>query len=145
MKPSAPKRRGSGRSVSTPNTQRGTKPTANHAAAHVKPIPSAPRMRRSHFRMIASAPALRTRAWLSSRHVCSLRDRKQQLIAVGILDLDRVVPPPGLLGRNSAYCEFPLKMRERLRSQLDEQPSPVAACSIFAEDDLTVTQIDLAD
>ena len=39
-----------------PNTQRGTQPTANHAAAHVKPIPIAPRMRRSHFRMIASDP-----------------------------------------------------------------------------------------
>src|SRR5438876_4912397 len=67
------------------------------------------------------------------------------LIAVGILDLDRVVPPPGLLGGHSALSEFPPKMRERVRSQLDEQPSPVAARIIFAEDDLTFTAIDLAD
>src|SRR3954452_10161885 len=30
---------------------------ANHTEAAAKPIPTAPRMRRSHFRMIASAPA----------------------------------------------------------------------------------------
>src|SRR3712207_7738498 len=39
------------RSATKPNTQRGTKPAANHAAPQVKPIPIAPRMRRSHFPM----------------------------------------------------------------------------------------------
>lgn len=32
----------------------GTRPKADNATAHVTPIPSAPRMRRSHFPMIAS-------------------------------------------------------------------------------------------
>src|SRR5260221_6926541 len=56
MKPSPPKRSGNGRSVWTANTRRGTKPTANRAAAAVNPVPSAPGMRRSRFRMIASSP-----------------------------------------------------------------------------------------
>ena len=54
MKPSTPKTRGNGTSALKPNTQRGTRPAADHAAAQVKPIPIAPRMRRSHFRMIVS-------------------------------------------------------------------------------------------
>ena len=54
MKPNTPKTSGIGTSVLTPNTQRGTRPTADKAAAQVKPIPIAPRMRRSPFRMIAS-------------------------------------------------------------------------------------------
>src|SRR6266481_1152022 len=56
MKPNTPETRGIGTSVETPNTQRGTEPTANKAAAQVKPIPIAPRMRRSHFPIIASGP-----------------------------------------------------------------------------------------
>src|SRR5689334_12040667 len=37
-----------------PSTQRGTNPTESQATAQVKPIPIAPRMRRSHFGMIVS-------------------------------------------------------------------------------------------
>src|SRR5207248_1795561 len=55
-RPNRPKTRGSGASVETPNTHLGTTPAANHAAAHVTPIPIAPRMRRSHCCMIASDP-----------------------------------------------------------------------------------------
>jgi hypothetical protein len=58
MKPSTPKTRGNGTSALKPNTQRGTRPAADHAAAQVKPIPIAPRVRRSQFRMIASDPSL---------------------------------------------------------------------------------------
>ena len=46
---------------------------------------------------------------------------------------------------NSALGEFPPKIRERVRSQFDEQPSPVAARRLLAENDLTFTAIDLAD
>src|SRR3982074_2183164 len=56
MSPKTPKTRGSGASVLTPNTHRGTDPATNHAAAHVRPIPIAPRIRRSDVRMIASDP-----------------------------------------------------------------------------------------
>src|SRR5690348_7133292 len=56
MKPRTAKTRGNGTSGLKPSTQRGTKPAANHAAAQVKPIPIAPRMRRSHFPMITSEP-----------------------------------------------------------------------------------------
>jgi hypothetical protein len=66
MKPNTPKTRGIGTSVLTPNTQRGTVPTANKAAAQVKPIPIAPRMRRSHFRMSASGPGLAPRTFSAS-------------------------------------------------------------------------------
>src|SRR5207302_7967652 len=55
-KPSTPKTSGNGTSVLKPNNQRGTRPATPHAAAQVKPIPIAPRMRRSHFPMIASDP-----------------------------------------------------------------------------------------
>jgi hypothetical protein len=48
--------RGNGASALMPNTQRGAIPATAHAAAQVKPIPIAPRMRRTQFCMIASDP-----------------------------------------------------------------------------------------
>src|SRR4051812_171999 len=51
-KPITAKMRGSGASVLKPNSHRGTDPAMPHAAAHVKPIPIAPRMGRSHLLMI---------------------------------------------------------------------------------------------
>ena len=53
--PSTPKTRGKGTSALMPKTQRGKLPAANQTAAQVKPIPIAPRIRRSHFCTIASA------------------------------------------------------------------------------------------
>src|SRR4029079_7613919 len=55
-KPSTPKMIGKGASGLKPSTKRGSVPTADQATAQVKPIPIAPRMRRGHFRMIASDP-----------------------------------------------------------------------------------------
>src|SRR4051812_4339768 len=52
--PSTPRMRGNGASALMPRTQRGTMPTVAQAAAQMKPIPSVPRMRRSHFGMITA-------------------------------------------------------------------------------------------
>src|SRR5438876_1581911 len=57
MKPSTPKTRGNGASARKRVTTASTMPAPAHAAPQVKPIPIAPRMRRSHFRMIASDPS----------------------------------------------------------------------------------------
>src|SRR3954465_7850752 len=54
-KPNTPKTRGNGASALKPNTQRGTRPATNHAAAQVNPIPIVPRTRRSKSLTIASS------------------------------------------------------------------------------------------
>src|SRR5688500_19419424 len=70
--------------------------------------------------------------------------RKEQLVAVGIIDLDRVVPPPALPAGNAALSELPAKIGQPLGGQLDEQPSPVASFRILTENDLALSAVDLA-
>src|SRR4051812_22051855 len=53
-KPNTPKTRGTGASPAKPVSTATTMPAPDHAAPQAKPIPIAPRMRRSPFRMIAS-------------------------------------------------------------------------------------------
>ena len=73
------------------------------------------------------------------------RKRKEQLIAVGIVDLDHVVPPPGLLAGNRALDELTAKICEPVRGQLDEQARLVSARDVLTEDDLAFSPSDLAD
>src|SRR5215213_9678805 len=72
-------------------------------------------------------------------------DRKEQLVAVGIVDLDRVVPPPGFLPGNGTLRDLPAKLREPVHVQFDEEAPFVPARGILAEDDLALAPIDLAD
>jgi hypothetical protein len=53
-KPSTPKMSGKGASAWKRVAAASTMPAPDHAAPQAKPIPIAPRMRRSHFRMIVS-------------------------------------------------------------------------------------------
>src|SRR5260370_41539426 len=49
---------------------------------------------------------------------------KQQLISVGIDDLDHVVTPPGLLGRNRALDDFPRSEERRVGKECRSRWSP---------------------
>ena len=75
----------------------------------------------------------------------SFGKRKEQLIAVGIVDLDRVVPPPGFLVGNRPLAELTPKICEPVRGQLYEEASPVSARDVLTVDDLALSVIDLAD
>src|SRR5438552_5380802 len=70
---------------------------------------------------------------------------KQQLISVGIDDLDHVVTPPGLLGRNRALDDFTAERGESIDVQCHEQARLVCSRSILAKDDLASRAMDLAD
>src|SRR5882724_8746320 len=70
---------------------------------------------------------------------------KQQLITVGIDDLDHVVTPPGLLARNRALDDFTAKRGESSDGQFHEQARLVSARGFLAKDDLASRAIDLAD
>src|SRR5260370_11730183 len=70
---------------------------------------------------------------------------KQQLISVGIDDLNHVVTPPGLLGRNRALEEFTAKRGESIDVQCHEQARLVSTRGILAKDDLASRAMDLAD
>jgi hypothetical protein len=70
---------------------------------------------------------------------------EQQLISVGIDDLNHVVTPPGLLGRNRALDDFTAKRGESIDGQFDEQARLVSSRGILAKDDLTFRAVDLAD
>ena len=77
--------------------------------------------------------------------VCSIGTREEQLIAVRIVDLECVVAPSCFLRGNRAFDELTAKISESLRSQLDKQASSVSPRRVFAEDDLALSVIDLAD
>jgi len=47
--------------------------------------------------------------------------RKQQLVAVGVVDLDAVVAPPGFLGGHGALRQFAAELRQSIRGQLDDR------------------------
>src|SRR5437879_9094010 len=70
---------------------------------------------------------------------------KQQLISVRIDDLDHVVTPPGLLGRNRALDDFTAKCGESIDVQCHEQARLVSSRGVLAKDDLASHAIDLAD
>src|SRR6266436_2102213 len=70
---------------------------------------------------------------------------KQQLISVGIDDLDHVVTPPGLLGGNRALDDFTAKCGESIDVQCHEQARLVCSRGILAKDDLASRAMDLAD
>src|ERR1700676_708044 len=76
---------------------------------------------------------------------CLLGRGKQQLISVGIDDLNHVVTPPGLLGRNRALDEFTAKRGESIDVQCHEQARLVCSRGILAKDDLASRAMDLAD
>jgi len=71
--------------------------------------------------------------------------REEQLIAIRIVDLKRVVSPPGFLGGNSLLEEVTAKRGEPVCGQLDKQAPFVAARCVFTENDLALSVIDLAD
>ena len=71
--------------------------------------------------------------------------REEQLIAIRIVDLKRVVSPPGVLGGNSALEELTAKIVEPVCGQLDEQAPFVATRCVLTENDLALSVIDLAD
>src|SRR6266496_1154211 len=71
--------------------------------------------------------------------------RKEQLVAVGIVDLEHIVAPPGFLAGNRALGEFTAKVCEPVRGQLDEQARLASTRGVLAEDDLAFAAIDLAD
>src|SRR4051794_30952132 len=54
-------------------------------------------------------------------------DGKEQLVAVGVVHLDGIVPPPGLLAGHRPLLELSAKLRELGYVQLDEQARPVPA------------------
>src|SRR5260370_3241083 len=70
---------------------------------------------------------------------------KQQLISVGIDDLDHVVTPPGLLGGHRALDDFTAKRGESIDVQCHEQARLVCSRGILAKDDLASRAMDLAD
>src|SRR5207245_7178072 len=70
---------------------------------------------------------------------------KQQLISVGVDDLNHVVTPPGLLGRNRALDDFTAKRGESIDGQFHEQARLVSSRGILAKDDLAFRAIHLAD
>jgi hypothetical protein len=70
---------------------------------------------------------------------------EQQLISVGIDDLDHVVTSPGLLVRNRALDDFTAKRGESIDGQFHEQARLVSSRGILAKDDLAFRAIDLAD
>src|SRR5882762_2608703 len=70
---------------------------------------------------------------------------KQQFISVGIDDLDHVVTPPGLLGRNRALDDFTAKRGESIDVQCHEQARLVSSRGVLAKDELTSRAMDLAD
>src|SRR6266704_808283 len=70
---------------------------------------------------------------------------KQQLISVGIDNLDHVVTPPGLLGRNRALDDFTAKRGESIDVQCHEQARLVCSSGILAKDDLASRAMDLAN
>ena len=70
---------------------------------------------------------------------------KQQLISVGIDDLDYVVTPPGLLAGNRALDDFMAKRGESIYGQFHEQARLVSSRGMLAKDDLASRAIDLAD
>src|SRR6185437_8992193 len=76
---------------------------------------------------------------------CSVGNRKQQLVAVRIVDLEHVVAPPRREIRNRSLDKFTTQFCKGGRRQLDEQTSPVSACGVLAENDLAFTATDLAD
>jgi len=51
---------------------------------------------------------------------CSLGSGKQELITVGVVDLDHVVTPPGDLAGNRALDDFTAKLGKPVLGQLDE-------------------------
>src|SRR5258708_15607086 len=70
---------------------------------------------------------------------------KQQLVSVGIDDLDHVVTPPGLLAGNRALDDFTAKCGESIDVQCYEQTRLVCSRGILAKDDLASRAMDLAD
>src|SRR6185312_2528188 len=86
--------------------------------------------------------------WAQDRHrprCCSVGNRKQQLVAVRIVDLKHVVAPPRLEVRNRALDKFTTQFCKGNRRQLDEEASPVFACGVLAENDLAFAATHLAD
>src|SRR5436190_22130496 len=71
--------------------------------------------------------------------------RKKQLIAVRIVHLQRVVPPPDFLCGNGAFCELAANILEGLRCQADEHTSSVSTRCVFTENDLALSMIHLAN
>src|SRR5216683_8242545 len=67
---------------------------------------------------------------------------KQQLISVGIDNLDHVVTPPGLLGRNRALNDFTAKRDESIDVQCHEQARLVSSRGILAKDELASRAVD---
>ena len=68
--------------------------------------------------MLAGISGVATR--ILPRHHCSVGAREEELVAVGIVDLEGVVAPPGFPGGNRAFRELASKVRECFRGQLDE-------------------------
>jgi hypothetical protein len=75
----------------------------------------------------------------------SLRNRKEQLVVVGIPDLNRVVTPPDFSAGNRTLGDFTAKICQAFGGQRDEQARLVSARRVLAENDLALAVIHLAD
>src|SRR6185437_8579112 len=70
---------------------------------------------------------------------------EEELVPVGVLDLQGIVSPPGHLAGDRALGHLTPKIREPVGRQLDEQPRLVLARVVLAEDDLTIAASELTD
>jgi hypothetical protein len=81
----------------------------------------------------------------SISRLSSVGTREEQLIAVRIIHLERLVAPARFSGGNGALYELTAKICESLRSQLNKQASSISTRCVFTEDDLALSMIDLAN
>src|SRR3954468_1540220 len=90
MKPSTPRMSGNGASVLKPNTHRGMLPTALHAKAQIRPIPIAPRTRRSQLPITASVSSFVDDDLAALHHPPDLADRDVDIAQRIAFDSDDV-------------------------------------------------------
>lgn len=75
----------------------------------------------------------------------SLRHGKQQLVAVRIVDLSRIVAPPGSPRGYGTLLQLAPQVPESIRGQLDEEARFVPTRGVLAEDDLAIAPAYLAN
>jgi len=60
------------------------------------------------------------------------RKRKQQFVAIRIVDLDYIVTPPRFPSGNGAFDNFASEFRQAVASEFDEQAPLVRTPSVLA-------------
>src|SRR5688572_23745793 len=72
-----------------------------------------------------------------------VRYGKKQLIAIGVVDLHRVVSPPGFFRRDTTLEQLAPEICQTCGSELNEQARLVGARRILTQDDLTLAAVHL--